>query len=160
MTATYFEFRAEQEIPMPRDELFPFFSEARNLERITPPWLRFRIAHDAPIGMHEGCEIEYRLRIRGLPVTWRSRITVWEPPFRFVDEQLQGPYKEWIHEHRFLDEGDRTAVHDHVRYRLPLGPLAPLLNRLLVRRDIETIFAYRKPAILRELGLVREQSAS
>jgi ligand-binding SRPBCC domain-containing protein len=134
-------------VPRPREEVFAFFSDALNLERITPPWLQFRVITPAPIQMQVGTEIDYRIRIRVIPARWRSRITVWEPPKRFVDEQVRGPYRIWIHEHRFSDESTGTACEDHVQYAPPGGAL---INMLFVERDIRNIFSYRT-ARLREI---------
>ena len=127
------------------DQVFPFFAEAANLEAITPPWLRFRIITPGPIEMREGALIEYRLRLHGLPIRWRTRIDEWEPGVRFVDRQLSGPYRLWHHTHEFEPAGDgRTLMRDTVRYALPA------LDRLthpLVRRDLRRIFDFRAQAI-------------
>lgn len=127
-------------IPKPLDEVFEFFSDARNLERLTPPWLRFEVITPAPIEMRTGTLIDYRLRLRGIPIRWQSEITVWEPPARFVDEQRRGPYRQWIHEHRFSESGGQTLAEDHVRYAVPGGAIT---NRLLVAPDLRRVFAYR-----------------
>ena len=128
----------------PIDQVFAFFADAANLQRMTPPWLDFRIVTPPPIRMCEGALIDYRLKVRGLPMRWRTRIDAWEPPYRFADTQVRGPYSVWMHEHRFEPAPDGGAYcHDHVRYRVPGGPLAPLLHRLWVRRDVEAIFDYR-----------------
>jgi ligand-binding SRPBCC domain-containing protein len=124
----------------PLEEVFAFFSDARNLEALTPPWVGFRILTPTPITMEVGRLIDYRIRIRGLPVRWTTEITVWDPPHRFVDEQLRGPYRLWVHEHRFESRGDETVVTDNVRYAVFGGRL---VNRLFVRRDVERIFDYR-----------------
>ena len=135
---------SRQRLARPPGEVFPFFADAHNLERITPPWLRFRVLTPRPIAMGEGALIDYRLTLHGVPVRWRTRIAVWEPPHRFVDEQLSGPYRLWRHEHRFLADGDGTLALDTVEYALP-GPavVADLGQRLLVGRDVELIFRYR-----------------
>ena len=134
-----FQFESKLWLNRPRDGVFKFFSDALNLEEITPPWLRFRVVSKLPI-MTRGAEIEYGLRIHGVPARWRSRITVWDPPCRFVDEQVRGPYRVWIHEHRFVEESDGTRCEDSVRY-VPLG--GALVNKLFVERDIQKIFAFR-----------------
>jgi len=139
-----FHFETRTRIARPRAEVFPFFSEARNLERITPPWLRFEVLTSDPIEMKPGTLIDYRLRIRGIPVRWRSEITAWEPPFRFVDEQRKGPYRLWHHEHRFEEEGEDTVMEDRVTYAVWGGAL---FDRLFVRRDVQRIFAYREETI-------------
>ncbi len=142
-----FSFRCELLLPRKREEVFRFFADAGNLETLTPPGLNFHVLTPSPIAMHAGTLIDYKLRVRGLPLKWRSEITVWEPPVRFVDEQRRGPYRKWIHEHRF-EEGSRgTLCTDLVRYCVLVGAI---VNRLLVRRDIETIFAFRT-AQLRKL---------
>lgn len=137
----------EQWLPRPLAELFPFFADAANLERITPPWLAFHILTPPPIEMHPGALIDYRLRVRGIPLRWRTRIAVWEPPARFVDEQVRGPYRLWVHEHTFAERDGGTVCRDAVRYAVPGGEL---VHRLLVRPDVERIFAHRQQA-LREL---------
>lgn len=101
--------------------IFEFFADARNLERITPPWLSFRILTPGEIEMKPGTTIDYALRMGGLPLRWRSEITAFEPGVRFIDTQLRGPYKVWIHEHRFVQRDGLTEVHDHVEYEAP-GP--------------------------------------
>ncbi len=135
-----FHFECSLWLPRPRKEVFEFFASALNLEEITPSWLKFRVVTPNPVYMQWGTEIEYRLRIRGIPVRWQSRITVWDPPHRFVDEQIRGPYRVWIHEHRFTEKLRGTLCEDSVQYA-PLG--CALVNKLLVERDIRKIFAYR-----------------
>ena len=130
-----------QWIPRGRDEVFAFFSDAHNLESITPPMLRFEVLSRRPIEMRAGRLIDYRIRLRGLPLRWQSEITSWEPPHRFVDEQRRGPYRAWIHEHRFEDRDGGTLVTDRVRYRVLGGAVA---DRLVVRRDLRAIFQYRR----------------
>ena len=111
-----FHFDDRLWLPRPRPEVFEFFSDAFNLEKITPPLLKFHVVTAPPIRMQEGTEIEYRLKIRGIPMRWRSRITVWDPPRRFVDEQLHGPYRLWVHEHRFTEDAGGTSCEDSVEY--------------------------------------------
>lgn len=138
----------EQVLPVPRDEVFPFFADARNLERLTPSSLRFEILTPAPIVMEQGLLIDYRLRIRGVPFTWQSEISAWEPPHRFVDRQTRGPYRWWIHEHTLVPGGpDRTIVRDVVRYGVPGGRI---VHALFVRREVRSIFAYRS-RMMREI---------
>jgi len=142
-----FELRRELFLPLTPEEVFPFFSDPLNLAEITPPWMRFRVV-SAPEGpLREGAEIRYRLRLRGLPLRWTSRISAWDPPRRFVDEQVRGPYSAWIHEHTFEPTSSGTLCRDHVRYAVLGGRL---VERLLVRPDLERIFAHRN-ARLREL---------
>ena len=143
----------EQVLPGTPDEVFPFFADAGNLEAITPPLLRFRIVSPQPMEMRAGVLIEYRLRLRGLPIRWKTRIEVWEPGRRFVDRQLKGPYALWHHTHEF--EPDRrggTLIRDLVRYALPLGPLGTVAHSLFVRRDLERIFDFRRAAALEHLA--------
>jgi ligand-binding SRPBCC domain-containing protein len=132
-------------VPRPHAEVFAFFADAGNLQRITPPWVDFRIVSPLPIEMRVGARIDYRLKVHGVPIRWRSRITVWDPPHRFVDEQLLGPYRRWIHTHRFRAVPGGTAVDDEVEFSVPGGWI---LERLLVRRDVRAIFQHRQQAIL------------
>lgn len=133
-------------LPRPLNEVFAFFADASNLEELTPPWLAFDIVTERPIEMAEGTLIDYRLRVRGLPLRWRSEITVWDPPHRFVDEQRKGPYRLWHHEHLFEPDGpDATRVTDRVDYAVWLDPLV----HPFVRRDVETIFDYRRERLNR-----------
>ena len=141
----------EQVLPRPLQDVIAFFAEARNLERITPPWLVFRVLTPEPIEMRVGTLIDYRLRVHGLPLSWTTRIEEWEPGVGFVDRQIAGPYRLWHHRHSFRAQGDSTVVTDGVDYALPFGPLGELAHRLLVRRDLEQIFAYRHAAAAREL---------
>ncbi len=134
----------EQRLPGTPEQVFPFFADAANLEAITPPWLRFRIVTPQPIEMREGALIEYRLRLRGIPIRWHTRIDVWEPGVRFVDRQLSGPYRVWHHTHEFEADGpDHTLMRDIVRFEVPFAPLA----MWLVSRDLKKIFDFRARAI-------------
>ncbi|MBC8001018.1 MAG: SRPBCC family protein [Opitutaceae bacterium] len=146
-----FEFNAELWLPRSPEEIFPFFADAYNLEKITPGWLRFEVLTPRPVTMRPGALIDYRIRLRGLPMSWRTEICVWEPPFRFVDQQLRGPYRQWIHEHRFESSGGGTLCRDHVRYAVLGGAL---VNKLFVRRDVERIFAHRQKTLLQLFGPV------
>ena len=139
-----FRFEASQFVPRPREEIFEFFSNAANLEAITPPWLSFHIVTPKPIQMHEGALIDYRLRVHGIPLRWRTRITLWEPPHRFMDEQLRGPYRLWQHEHAFEQVDGGCLMQDRVNYAVIGGAL---VNRWFVRRDVERIFNYRTQRI-------------
>ena len=132
-------FDSQLWLPQPRDKVFAVFSDAANLDAITPPWLNFRTVTPGPIEMHLGTMIDYNLRVHGFPVRWRSEITVWDPPTRFVDEQRSGPYRLWIHEHIFTERDGGTLVGDRVQYAVPFDRLV----HMLVRRDVERIFRYR-----------------
>ncbi|MCB0865224.1 MAG: SRPBCC family protein [Solirubrobacterales bacterium] len=141
--------RREQVLDVPVEEAFAFFSRAENLEAITPPLLRFRIVTPEPVEMGTGTLIRYRLRLHGLPVSWLTRIEEWDPPHAFVDRQLRGPYALWHHTHSFepLDGGARTRMTDLVRYAHRLGPLGTIVERLVVRRDLDRIFDFRRDSI-------------
>jgi hypothetical protein len=137
-----------QRLALPAARAFAFYADALNLEAITPPWLAFRVATPGPIAMGAGTLIDYRLRLHGIPIRWRTRIVTWEPPRRFVDVQLRGPYVLWQHTHTFEPDGPHAViVRDRVRYALPLGPLGRLAHALFVRRDLERIFDYRERAV-------------
>lgn len=138
------EFHCELWLPLPRGQLFSFFADATNLDAITPPWLHFHMVTPPPISMREGALIDYRLRVRGLPLRWRTRINVWQPPHRFIDEQIRGPYRLWIHEHTFEERDGGTLVRDRVRYAVPADWL---LHRWKVRPDIQRIFQFRSDAL-------------
>jgi hypothetical protein len=142
----------EQRLPGPPEQVFPFFADARNLEAITPPLLRFVVVTPEPIAMRVGTLIQYRLRLHGVPVSWLTSIQAWEPPHRFVDVQVRGPYALWHHTHTFAPDGDGgTVMRDVVRYAIGFGPLGELADRLLVQRDLDAIFAFRRDAVHRQL---------
>ena len=140
-----------QRVDVPLARTFDFFSRPENLARITPPWLGFRIVSD-DVAMREGLRIEYRVKPLGLPQKWVSEITAYEPPHRFVDEQREGPYAYWHHEHRFDAIDGGTEVTDTVRYALPFGAIGRLANGVLVRRQLESIFDYREKTLTELLG--------
>ena len=142
----------EQLVAAPPATVFAFFAEARNLERITPPWLRFAVLTSGRIEMAVGTSIAYRLRLHGVPVRWTSRIEEWEPGRGFVDRQVRGPYRLWHHRHEFSALDGGTVVRDRVRYALPLGIVGAIAHALFVRRDLERIFDFRREAVRRELG--------
>ncbi len=133
--------RTELWLPTPIEQVFAFFSDAANLSTITPPWLDFRIITPQPIDMHKGALIDYRIRLHALPIRWRTIIEVWEPPHRFVDMQLRGPYSLWHHEHTFTPLDGGTLCRDLVHYR-HLG--GPIVHRLFVRPQLDRIFAFRQ----------------
>jgi ligand-binding SRPBCC domain-containing protein len=136
-----YTLQTELWLPRPREEVFPFFAEARNLEALTPPWLQFEVLTTAPIVMRPGTLIDYRIRVHGFPLRWRTEIAAWEPPYRFVDVQLRGPYTLWHHTHTFEEQNGGTLCADQVRYR-PRG--GAWMNWLFVRHDVERIFRYRQ----------------
>ncbi len=143
----------EQLIELPLQRAFEFYGDARNLEAITPPWLGFRVTTPGPIEMGPGTQIEYRLKLHGVPVRWRTRIEVWEPTVRFVDVQVRGPYALWEHTHEFEPAAEGAVlIRDRVRYALPLRPLGELAHHLFVRRDVERIFDYRREAVAARLA--------
>ena len=147
----YHTLRREQTLPGAPEDVFPFFADAGNLEAITPPYLSFEIVTPRPIEMGVGTLIEYRLKLHGLPIDWLTRIEVWEPGVRFVDQQLRGPYALWHHTHEFAADGDGTRMTDTVRYALPFGPLGEIAHALFVRRDLDRIFDYRTREVARRI---------
>lgn len=144
-----FVHRSNVWLPRPVAEVFPFFADARNLEELTPPFLRFQVLSPPPIPMAAGTRIDYRLRLHGIPIRWQSEITAWEPMRMFVDEQRRGPYRTWIHTHRFTAKNGGTLVEDEVRYDVPGGAL---VNALFVRNDVARIFAYREAKLRARFG--------
>ena len=148
-------FRAEQFVPHPLAEVFDFFSRAENLQELTPPWLNFRILDVSTNPVRQGTLIRYALRWRIFPIRWTTEILEFDPPQRFVDVQLKGPYKKWHHEHRFVAENGGTRIFDEVQYELPFGALGAIANRFQVRRDVEAIFEFRREAIKRRFGSTR-----
>jgi ligand-binding SRPBCC domain-containing protein len=139
-------FTTVVDLPQSIDSVFAFFSEAINLERITPPELHFEIVSPLPISIQSGTQIDYRLRLFGLPFHWASRITQWDPPRGFVDEQIRGPYGLWVHTHTFASTLTGTRIEDHVRFSLPMSPLGDIAYPI-VRRRLRRIFAYREQAV-------------
>ena len=136
-------------LPQPLDAVFAFFADARNLVTLTPPWLKFSILTPPPIEMKTGALIDYRLRLRGIPIRWQSEITAWDPPRRFVDEQRRGPYRRWIHEHTFVERHGGTLARDRLQYSAPGGSL---VNFLFVARDLDRVFKFRTETLLRIFG--------
>ncbi len=147
MTPTIFE--SEIWLGKPVEEVFAFFADARNLQALTPAWLDFTVLTPDPILMRAGALIDYRLRLHSFPIRWQTEIKIWEPPNRFVDEQRRGPYKLWVHEHRFQARENGTLASDLVKYAVPGGKL---IERLFVRRDVERIFEFRRKKLKEIFG--------
>ena len=144
--------RAETVVNADLDRTFAFFSEASNLEQLTPPWINFRIRTALPIEMREGTIIDYEIALHHLPLPWRTRIDLWEPGVRFVDRQIAGPYRWWRHEHRFEPAPTGTRVIDEVEFL----PRAALLTSWMVSRDVNRIFSFRQ----RTLGALLSEAAA
>jgi ligand-binding SRPBCC domain-containing protein len=139
---TIYTLQRELVVPHSLPEVFDFFSHAENLERITPPWMHFRMLTPPPDPMKQGSTIAYALRVRGVPLRWLTVIERWNPPYEFVDVQAKGPYQLWHHTHLFSEVEGGTSIVDIVRYALPFGLLGALVHRLQVARDLELIFDY------------------
>lgn len=144
-----YRLTARATLPRPRHEVFAFFSNAHNLELLTPKFLNFRILTPAPIDMRVGARIDYRIRLHGIPIKWKTRISVWEPDERFVDEQIRGPYRYWHHEHLFEDAGHQTVMTDVVNYSVWFGAI---IHPMLVKKDLLRVFEYRANRILKLFG--------
>jgi ligand-binding SRPBCC domain-containing protein len=147
-----YELRCLLHAPLPLDQTFAAFEDPRNLARITPPWLRFEIRSSDRLDMKVGLEIDYTIRWIGLPMRWRSVISDYEAPYRFVDEQVIGPYAYWRHLHEFKSAEGGTLVADRVRYSLPMGPLGRVAHRVAVGRQLLAIFRFRQKAMAQLLG--------
>ncbi len=137
----------QQRVPAALAEVFEFFADARNLELLTPPFLRFRVLTPAPIEMRAGALIEYRIHLAGVPMSWLTEISVWEPGQRFVDTQLKGPYRLWRHLHEFTAVDGGTEMRDVVDYELPFGPLGELVHSVAVKATLRRIFDFRAQVI-------------
>jgi ligand-binding SRPBCC domain-containing protein len=130
-------------------EVFSFFENPANLAIITPPQLGFKILTPTPLQMGKGTLIDYTVRIMGLPVRWTSLISEYDPPHKFVDVQLKGPYSFWHHAHLFKEHAEGTLIEDRVDYCLPFGLLGRWVNKLVVARQLQSIFDYRQIVISR-----------
>jgi ligand-binding SRPBCC domain-containing protein len=146
-----FRLKTEQRFPLPAADVFPFFADAGNLQAITPANLHFQILTEMPIEMRPGAVIDYKIRLRGFPIHWQTEITAWEPTYRFVDRQLKGPYKWWIHEHLFEERDGETVAIDIVDYGVPLAFIA---HPLLVKNDLIKIFRFRHEVLAKRFGEV------
>lgn len=142
-----YRFESQLWLPQARDQIFKFFADPRNLQRLTPEWLRFEILTPPAIEIRQATLLDYRLRLRGMPLRWQSEIAVWEPPHRFIDRQTRGPYSLWVHEHTFTEKDNGTLVGDKVEYAVPGGRL---VQKYFVAPDLEQIFQYRH-RVLEEL---------
>ena len=143
-----YRLTAEMSVDLPLEEVFAFFSDAMELERITPPWLHFSVITPQPIEISKGELLDYRLKLHGIPINWQTEISEWEPPFRFVDQQLRGPYRRWYHEHTFEEVNGKTIVRDDVHFVSRGGQLIqPLLQRFFVGPSLEKIFAFRQDTL-------------
>ena len=142
-------YRLEQEqvVNAPLERVFEFFSRARNLEALTPPWMRFEVLTPEPIEMRAGTLIEYRMGVYHVPLRWTSRIEEWQPGRRFIDVQVRGPYRLWHHTHEFEEHPQGTLIRDNVRYEIAFGPLGVLAHAALVRRDLARVFDYRQEQV-------------
>lgn len=147
-----YQLERHQLIRRPRAEVFAFFSDAANLEKLTPPFLGFRILTPPPIEMRAGTRIDYKISLHGIPMTWQTLIERFEPDDLFVDRQLKGPYAHWHHTHTFTDAPGGTSMSDRVVYRLPFGPLGRLAHAAFVRRQLRTIFDHRERVMVELFG--------
>ena len=150
--AAIYRIHREIWVPRPLPAVFDFFSRVENLERITPPWMRFRILTPLPVEMKKGATLAYALRVRGIPLQWLTKIECWNPPFEFVDVQAKGPYRFWRHTHRFSEVDGGVSISDLVEYALPFGLLGQLVNRFQVAGDLSKIFDYRTERVRALLG--------
>ena len=151
-----YTLRQEHWIAQPIDEVFAFFSDAHNLEKITPPWVGFKILSMSTGKIQQGTEIRYRLRLHGFPIHWCTEILKWNPPHEFIDVQRTGPCKLWHHTHRFVAEAGGTRMVDEVQYALPFGVLGRMVHALKVQRDVREIFDYRRQQIDATFGTQNE----
>jgi ligand-binding SRPBCC domain-containing protein len=155
-----FTLRRSQVLPGTPDEVFPFFADARNLEAITPPLLRFEVVTPGEVEMRVGTLIQYRLTLHGISLNWLTSIQAWEPGVRFVDQQVRGPYALWHHTHEFEPHGAReTRMTDTVRYAIGFGPFGQLAARAFVHRDVAAIFDFRREAVVPALRRVRARES-
>lgn len=147
-----YELVREQYLPLGLEEAFEFFRDPRNLGRITPPWMNFQFKGEVPDEIVEGTRLDYRIRLFGVPMGWRTNISHWDPPYDFVDQQEQGPYAYWHHLHSLDPIGDGVLMRDRVRYRPPLMPLSRPVHALFIRPVLERVFNYRHEAVAKMFG--------
>jgi ligand-binding SRPBCC domain-containing protein len=144
-----YTFETQTILNKPIQEVFPFFANAENLDKVTPPWLKFEILTPMPIEMKIGTQVDYRLRLHGIPIRWRSEITEWDPPHKFTDIQIKGPYQFWKHKHLFSADSNRTKMVDRIQYRIPGWIFSPIVHSLFVKHDLDKIFAFREKTFLK-----------
>lgn len=142
-----YRFKAETWVPDSPGNVFQFFQKAENLELLTPPWLKFKIVTPLPITMQQGALIDYQIKLSMVSMTWRTEISRWNPPKSFTDTQLRGPYRVWVHTHRFQQQNGGTLMIDEIAYLPPGGVFAGVINRFFVRKKVEQIFTYRAQKI-------------
>jgi ligand-binding SRPBCC domain-containing protein len=147
-----FVLERTQVVPGDLPTVFAFFKRPENLERLTPPWLNFRILSTSDPEVRAGTRIRYRLRLNGIPLVWESLISQYEENVAFVDEQLKGPYRRWVHRHAFRQVPGGVEVSDRVEYALPFGPLGRIAHALMVRRQLDVIFGFRHRALEEAFG--------
>ena len=147
-----YELRRQVFIPAPVEDVFSFFSKVENLNLLTPSWLYFNILTPLPIKMEKNVLIDYSIKLLGFRLIWKTEIMVWQPPHRFVDSQLEGPYRVWEHLHMFEEKGGGTQMEDVIRYAVPGFVLSPLIHFLFVRPRLEKIFSFREKSILEYFG--------
>ena len=145
---TSYELKRNQFIPQPIEQVFSFFSKPENLEKITPQNLHFSILTSIPIDMKTGQVIDYLIRLKGIKICWSSIISSYDPPHSFVDEQIQGPFTNWVHSHNFKEKNGGTIIIDHVKYSIPFGLIGRIANNIFVEKDLVDIFDYREKTIM------------
>jgi ligand-binding SRPBCC domain-containing protein len=151
-----YTLQREITVPLSRDQVFDFFKRPENLSALTPPSMQFKILTPGPIEMSAGALIDYTVKIMGFENHWRTLIADYNPPERFVDVQLEGPYRLWHHTHRFVDHGHSTTIIDEVRYIVPFGFLGRIINHFVIRYQLGAIFDYRQKVISNIFGIVKD----
>ena len=146
-----YQFKEKQFINLRIEEVFQYFSNPANLQKITPKYLDFKIKTKPPFNMKRGQRFKYQLRVRGIPINWTSLISSYDPPHSFIDQQIKGPYSSWEHTHTFKEENGGTMIIDEVKYSLPFGLIGKIINSLWVKRDLVAIFKYRREMIKKTL---------